>query len=57
MTPGPAPTNDFGLKQTNHGFGECVVARIDAIPDRRRDLGIRETIGVAHREILRARSL
>ena len=51
---GPLPSNHFRLEETDHGFGERIVIRIAAAADRRRDAGVGQAFGVAHRHVLGA---
>src|SRR5262249_29159595 len=53
MPPRPCALNHLRLEQTDDRFSERVIVRVPATADRGRDARIAESIGVAHRQILR----
>jgi hypothetical protein len=54
VPPRPEPTNHLGFEEADDGFGERLVVRIPETADGGREAGVGQSIGVAHREVLRA---
>ena len=54
MPPRTAMVNDFGLVQADDGLGQRVVVGIPDAAYRRLDAGLRQPLGVANRQMLRA---
>src|SRR2546425_2231143 len=54
MPRGALALNPLRLEEADDRLGERIVVRIATAPDGRRNAGIRESIRVAHRQILRA---
>jgi len=54
MAPRPFPLDHLRLEEPDDRFGEGVVVRVAATADRRFDARLGQSVGVAHREILRA---
>jgi len=54
VPPRPLSLNHLRLEETDDRFGHSVVVEIAAAPDRRRDAGAGEPIGIAHGQVLRA---
>src|ERR1700692_186136 len=54
MTPRSLQTNHLRLEQADHRLGQRVIVRVAATADGGLDAGLRQTVGVAHGEILTA---